>query len=277
LKLYNPFSLKAKIFKNIYKIFNFYKCEYKNKGEFIEYLESKFNKKLISSIYIPTQKEKFVLQLQNNKEILGYVKFPINKLGMERVRNEINAYRLLNRLDEIMTIDEFDDKRFIILKPLNGKSRIFSKNEIQLILKEFERNESFYLFEHPRIKELLKKIEDLSLKTVLYEIIKNKSKKYQLVYEHGDFAPWNIVQTDKGLKTFDFEYFVKDGIECFDLIKYFFQIGRLLKKISNKELFSFLYKNTGCEKTIIFLFLIKEIIEGNFDKKEFFNIYKGEG
>ena len=275
LKLYNPFSFKAKIFKEIFKIFSFYKCEYKNKGEFIKFLEEKFDKKLISSLYISTQKEKYVLQLQDNGKIFGYVKFPINKLGIKRVKNEIKAYKLLNRLDEIIAIDEFENKPFIVLKPLNGKSRIFSKNEVEQILKEFERNEKFYLAEHPRIVDIEKKIDDSLLKEILKNIIEDKSQKYKLVYEHGDFAPWNIIEIKNGmLKAFDFEYFVEEGIECFDLIKYYFQIGRLLKKLSGRELFDYVYKNTNCEKKIIFLFLIKEITEKNFEKEEFLKIYK---
>ena len=98
-KLYNPFSSKAKKFKSVVKFlvlrFNilfkiFTKKE--NKSEFIVYLEKELNESLVSSLYFATANDKAVLQLQSKEaKILGYLKYPLNKIGFKHIKNEIRA------------------------------------------------------------------------------------------------------------------------------------------------------------------------------------------
>ena len=86
---------------------------------------------------------------------------------------------------------------------------------------------------------------------------------FQVVYEHGDFAPWNIIKTNNDeLKLFDFEYFVKDGLEYMDLIKYYFQIENLLNQKKDNELISsVLTKIENENKNLLFtIYLYKEIM-----------------
>ena len=72
-QLYNPFSARAKLLKSVTKAL----CVHANplaklmlptiavkKSKFIEYLEEKLNKQLISSVYVPTDNDKIVMQLQ---------------------------------------------------------------------------------------------------------------------------------------------------------------------------------------------------------------------
>ena len=86
--------------------------------------------------------------------------------------------------------------------------------------------------------------------------------QYALVYEHGDFTPWNIVNVDKNYIPFDFEHFVEDGLEYFDLIKYYYQIGRLLEDMKAKELTAYIFKQINVKeiRELLQLFLIKEIV-----------------
>ena len=96
----------------------------------------------------------------------------------------------------------------------------------------------------------------------------SKSKKeYRLVYEHGDFAPWNIVKVKDDYVPFDFEYFVEDGLEYFDLIKYYYQIGNLLEKKTNDELKKYIYSKIKFDEIEIIyeLYLIKENIMKNLE------------
>ena len=105
----------------------------------------------------------------------------------------------------------------------------------------------------PEMPEYVAKVEN---------IIKNSTLNYQLVYEHGDFTPWNIVQVEKNYTPFDFEYFVEYGLEYFDVIKYYYQIGKLLKHKNSEELITFVVKKIEIQeiKTLFELFLIKEIV-----------------
>ena len=100
------------------------------------------------------------------------------------------------------------------------------------------------------------------------------SEELKLVYEHGDFAPWNIMICNNRIRMFDFEYFEENGIEYFDMIKYYFQIENLLKKTKNSMIIKIILSKLNCnyKNEILMLFLLKEIIlkkkEGVCVKKE---------
>jgi hypothetical protein len=95
--------------------------------------------------------------------------------------------------------------------------------------------------------------------------------KYHLVYEHGDFTPWNIVRVGEEYIPFDFEYFVEDGLEYFDTIKYYYQIGKLLEAKDGEELVEFVSTQVNIPeiKELITLFLIKEILRNKKENEPF--------
>jgi hypothetical protein len=82
------------------------------------------------------------------------------------------------------------------------------------------------------------------------------------VYEHGDFTPWNIVKVEEQYTPFDFEHFVEDGLEYLDLIKYYYQVGKLLEGLNGKELITYIAEEIKIEemRELLQLFLIKEIV-----------------
>lgn len=266
-KLYNPFSKKAKIFKNImYYIVKFFPLgTFKNEGKFINFLKGRFNKNIISSIYIATANDKLVLQIQDKKEILGYIKFPLNTIGKKRLLNEKKAIDILYEKNMInykyLIFDFFENTPFLFLPNIEGK--ISNENiDILPILKSLKKDKKYKLKNHPRIKDLLIKADEKYRNKIL-ELISKSNDEYYEVYEHGDFAPWNIIKKDNKYILFDFEYFEERGLEYLDFIKYYYQVEKLLNKRQNEFLInSVLEKCKFKEKEIIFkIFLIKEIIE----------------
>ena len=96
----------------------------------------------------------------------------------------------------------------------------------------------------------------------------------EVVYEHGDFAPWNIIKNENNeLKLFDFECFVEDGLEYMDLIKYHFQIESLLNQKKGNELINIILSKLNTEnKNLIFkIYLYKEIMIKHTEKVEYEN------
>jgi hypothetical protein len=288
-KLYNPFSNKAKIFKTILKnLCNFqFICnklsEKKSNSQFIKYLNKKFNKKFISSIYIATEKDKFVLQLQSDNTIFGYLKYPLNKIGKKRVLNEKKAIEIFSNLkiiEKYLLFDYFENTPFLVLKPLEGEFSIYDKKEILIILEKMKRDKKFQLKNHPRIEKIKNSLKNnLDLKNRFEKIIDNSVESFQLVYEHGDFAPWNIIKKKNKLIPFDFEYFEENGLEYMDMIKYYYQIGKLLKKYKNYNLVKFIFSHFNIpEKEILFqIFIFNEIlrkIEENKSYNEELNLLK---
>ncbi len=275
--LYNPFSKKAKLLKAIAK-FVFVHCNplakrilpivQVNKSKFIKKLEKKLEKRLTSSVYIATDKEKFVLQLQDRNGIVGYLKYAFKAKGMERLINEKKAIKVCAGLDlvpEIILKSKYKKRPFILLENLNGSFGLPNRQEYKSILKSLEKDRSFKLRMHPRILSLKSKLAayDLeSLAHLLDKLVNSSENKYLEVYEHGDFAPWNLIRTEQGIVPFDFEYFEKNGLQYLDEIKYHFRIEHLLNNKNGMDLVEAVAVNVPIDefKVLFQIFLIKEII-----------------
>ena len=282
-KLYNPFSTKAKILKNVSKfsfitlnIFTKYLGVKKEKSDFINYLEKLLDKKLHTSLYFATANDKIVLQLQSTEaKIIAYVKYPLNTQGRNRVLNEVKALEILSSqgiLTSYILKDNYANNPFIVLHELDGVIEIVSDAVVKTILQKLYRVKSYRLENHPRVQSLKEVLIHLKMSDTLLKleiICKKSSKEYLLVYEHGDFAPWNIVKVNNEYIPFDFEYFVEDGLEYFDLIKYYYQIGSLLEFKSGNSLKDYVCSKISMNEIeyIYELYLIKEKILNNLEKE----------
>ncbi|MBU2947826.1 hypothetical protein [Zobellia uliginosa] len=275
-ELYTPFSFKTRFLKAIAKIafinFNFFARKIVSKklvkSSFISFLEQQFHKDLTCSVYIATDKDKVVLQLQDASGVVGYVKYAINARGEKKLLNEKKGITILSRnniVPKLMLEGVFEDSNYIILKKLEGNVQLFDTDEYQKILNSFKKDTSYKLSNHPRIitlKESLAKNDFKDLSKNLEKIIARSTLNYLEVYEHGDFAPWNLIQTKEGLTPFDFEYFEEKGLEYLDKIKYHFQIENLLNKKEGLVLIKALSEKIKLEEfNLIFqVFLMKEIL-----------------
>ena len=278
-KLYNPFSSKAQKFKSVVKfafstlnfIFKPLVSSKKKKSKFVSYLESELGEELIVSLYFATLKDKIVLQLQSkDAKILGYLKYPLNDVGLKHIENEIKAFEILSSkgiVDKPVLTKKYEGTPFLLLKELDGVIDKVKESSLEVILAKFKRENSFTLACHPRVLELKSALErnDMSEYLVTVESICSKSTlEYKLVYEHGDFTPWNIVKVGEEYIPFDFEYFVEDGLEHFDHIKYYYQIGKLLESKKGEALVAFIEKKVAIPEIekLLMLFLIKEVLRG---------------
>lgn len=277
-KLYNPFSKKAKIFKSVVVFVSKYfkplcslvlpivKIE---QSEFSKYLNNVLNKNLTISLYKATECDKFVLQLQDEESIIyGYLKFPLSEIGKQRVLNEKQAITLLsnqNIIPELLFNGNYKGTPFIILKNIEGIIKQVPDDSYKNVLKLFYKKKVHKLFEHPRVVGLLQQLKVLGLNEYhvqLQNLLKNSNAIYKEVYEHGDFAPWNLIQTSKGIIPIDFEYFVENGMEFLDEIKYHFQINYLLHGHQGKELINKIEGKLNIDEfnLVFYIFLLKEII-----------------
>ena len=275
-KLYNPFSLKAKILKNIssfsFMTLNLFAKLFattKERSEFVIYLEKLLDQDLVVSLYFATAKDKVVLQLQSkDAKILGYLKYPISKIGLIHIQNEIKAFEILSSnktVEPYLLSQEYMGKPFLFLKELDGTIDTVSKKDIDNILEKFKKEDTFTIGEHPRIKQIKEHCQKNDMQEYISkidEICEKCTLKYSLVYEHGDFAPWNILKVKEEYIPFDFEYFVEDGLEYLDMIKYYYQIGILLENKEEEELYKFVKKKVDIVefKELFELYLIKEIV-----------------
>ena len=276
--LYNPFSNKAKFLKAVVRFL----CLYCNliakiflptikvsKSDFIAFLEKTLEvSSLTSSVYMGTIKDKVVLQLQANNKVIGYVKYPLNDIGLKHVLNEKKAFDILSDkklIDSYLLFDTYKETPFLILKAIDGDIKKNNNPNINLILATYKKPKTFILKEHPRIQQLQEdlKVHDLQNYFVVLEGVCNLSnQRYHEVFEHGDFAPWNLIKNRETCIPFDFEYFEEEGLEYLDAIKYHYQIEHLLNIKTGIELIYAISSKVDInEFMIIFqIFLIKEII-----------------
>ncbi|MFP4845204.1 hypothetical protein [Winogradskyella sp. PE311] len=279
-KLYNPFSLKGKIFKSVFRQITFVlnkpiklllgKKHFQSSAFIIE-LQKLLDTKINSSLYIATAKDKVVLQLQNRDNyVIGYVKFSLNNLGNDHIKNEVNAIQILIKAgivdsNYLILTNEYKGSNYCVLKNLEGTISSISEVIIQDILKSFKRKTQYTLALHPRVLNIRKQLElqkQSEIIKILDDTINDCKSDYRLVYEHGDFAEWNIIKIGEDYRLFDFEYFVKDGLEYLDLFKFYFQKASLLAGYKGPRLVAYLEKKINLShrfKTLFIIFLIKEI------------------
>jgi hypothetical protein len=277
--LYNPFSFRAKCFKKCVKFFFLYfhvfakfafNVKKGTKSYFIKYLETILKQSLVSSVYFATTGDKVVIQLQSlQSDVVGYIKYPLNEIGLKHLENEKRAIEVLSSRSIIggyLLHGEFDNTPFLLLPALEGTIGLIEKIEVVKLLSIFSRDNAFPIAEHPRVIHLIKALDDCGLMKyhpLVKRICLESRLSYSLVYEHGDFTPWNIIKVNNKFIPFDFEHFFENGLEHLDLIKYYYQIGRLLYKKTGKELIDFLLVEVDKEEFVLLfqLFLLKEIVK----------------
>lgn len=276
-KLYNPFSSKAKLLKALFLFLTYLSPFYvkkifatvmEDKSGLIRHMVNELKEDVIPSFYYATNKDKVVLQLQTVEgDIVGYLKYPVNEIGLLHLENEKKAIELLsdeNIVQNYLLQGEYDGIPFILLSPLEGEIGLIERQSLDKLVLKFRKNGRFTLRKHPRIialEQSLKSVNLLEYAQILASITQKSTAEYACVYEHGDFAPWNIVNASGQLIPFDFEFFVKDGLEHLDMIKYYFQVGTLLQSKMGKELISFVHSNVHIAEffCLIRVFFLKEI------------------
>ena len=284
-KLYNPFSKKARLLKRLmqYVFVNhntlakkLFAISIKTKSGFLSELEKNTGLTLSSSLYFSTDKNKIVLQLQNNSKVIGYLKLPLTEKGVEFLEKEKQAIQLLSKLGLALpyhTYNTYKTRPYLILEELQGRIGRPEKKDIDKVLKALIKKEKYKLEDHPRVKGIQKRLlsnDPSNYLCILKKVTGSSKVYYHEVYEHGDFAPWNIITTNEGLKLFDFEYFHEEGIEFFDLIKYFYQIGKLLEKKRGNSLLLFVESKVNIQNFIeVFaVFLVKEALLQRDENKD---------
>jgi len=275
-QLYNPFSLKARFLKKIAYHAPFFNIVAKDKSEFITFLEGRLGQKITSSVYYSSCKYKVVLQLQSKGLVIGYLKLGITEQGNEKVQNEYNALSILEGdiAPKVIDSGEFEEHFFILIEPIKGIQKKPSRQDLNILLSELEHSSSkeFKLSNHPRVLSIKKRLVDCNMKEYLVQlekIVAYDKSNYSLVYEHGDFAAWNMQYTDSNYRLIDFEFFEENGIEGMDLCKFYYTNDLYINNTPLNKVANRVLNNLDANlKSIFFIFLLNEVLirlENNWD------------
>jgi len=179
-KLYNPFSVKARVLKKasqfvLKKAPNLFLGKAHKKSDFVAYLEQVLEIKLKTSVYWATSKDKVVLQLQSNKKVYGYLKFPQNEAGLKNIQNEKKAFKILSEysiIPPLMCSGTYKNIPYILLSELKGAIGLIDEESVLLLLNKFKKEKKIKAQQRLIIKldyEHKLKIEEDEKKRMLHE------------------------------------------------------------------------------------------------------------
>lgn len=276
-KLYNPFSWKPRLLKSVSRLLfininsfskRIFSFSNHNDSKFLRDIENSLGVSLQSSIYISTNKQKLVIQLISNNVIYGYLKFPLNDEGQYRILNEkfgLEKLSDLNLAPKLIHTGQYDGKTYILIENLEGSIGHVDETEWKSILNRYKKRNTFRLSDHPRVIKLRLDLEEkgfLDILKMINEDISSNNSNYLEVYEHGDYAPWNLMKIGNEILPFDYEYFVENGLQFLDEIMYHFRIIVLLKGKKGQEIIDEVRAKMDREdsETLFKIFLAKEVL-----------------
>ncbi|MBW1612941.1 MAG: hypothetical protein JRJ57_02975 [Deltaproteobacteria bacterium] len=180
----------------------------------------------------PTQK--ITIQLWDKNQIVGYLKYATKPAAVNRLEQE---YSMLTSLPKgigprPLKYGDFIDGIALLIAPLFGKqvqSKLPPTLEVKQLLKEMVKKEKYSVENHPWVQKLREKnAEDIDC-----WLLHLTNRQWQLVVNHGDFAPWNIFKcTDGRIRAIDWEYGCLEGFPYIDLTYYLLQVIALIYRWS---------------------------------------------
>lgn len=196
------------------------------------------------------RKKKMIVQIRSSLgEIVGYLKYGETPEARECIIGEAACLAGLPPGMGPMCLGLLSEKRYacMALSPVQGAmlpARIPKDfKSISSYLKRLEQSQSYTLDEHPAMVRLREQVAALSgdasvpslsgLERVLEPL---SGRQWPLVFQHGDFAPWNVLRIPSselrsaasGLCAIDWEEGVRDGFPYLDLSYFCLQTGYLM-------------------------------------------------
>lgn len=286
LKIYHPQSTKARLFKHCLslgfgsgilsrllrktKIDN---TNYSNglDNELFDFLKEALTDTELTfavSLGTPAAHRKPVIQIMKDAEILGYAKIGWNRATLPLIRNEADTLVRLSEsslksiaVPKLYYQGEWKGKYICIQSAPNGDTRsapailnatysrvlenlsLIAPQELVLKKSSFWRDvlTNIAKVDHPYYRQVLEQSSD-------YVKSKVSGSNLKFHFRHGDFAPWNVKQTEGQYFVYDWEYARLESSAAWDLFHFFLQTHWLLKGLSAGQSFRHLISNEQLEK-----------------------------
>ncbi|RKX69975.1 hypothetical protein DRP53_06545 [candidate division WOR-3 bacterium] len=191
---------------------------------------------LIVGKQTPIQKVKIIL-LDDRGDVVGFLKYAERIIAKMRLTHEYKILSILPR-----DIAPRPIKLDTLYNGIGLLTSVISGQKIKAVLPPapdvikfmnrlvIEKNKS--LDNHPWIQRL-KTEKKFSYNEWLEPLCK---LKWDVVIEHGDFVPWNLLETKDGsIKAVDWEFASLEGFPYIDIVYYILQIAALIKKWNPKR------------------------------------------
>ncbi len=182
----------------------------------------------------PGPAQKFTVQLWDDFQIIGYLKYGEKPAAQARLQQE---YAILKSLPEglgprVLLYGEFAEGLAIALAPVPGRSlpaRISSLANADKFISRLIMGGMHEASNHPWIRHMLERHNSL----IDPWVDAFKDAFWPVVIQHGDFAPWNIYYDSSGIMTaIDWEYGTIVGFPYLDRAFFILQVTLLMNRWS---------------------------------------------
>lgn len=246
--LYNPSSFKGQCVKILtlilFPLWVVFSRRF-SRGRALEVLEGSCVTRFRSSVYCSTDGVKYVVHLWdivNKTSIVAKVSF--EDLGRKRLKAElegINAFGNLGLTTVSVLNSHFSEElSFLMFHHIGAMFNVYSDEFVSKLSKKTKLGKKLPANRHPRVLDIISKLElcgQSEAGDALRKFANTMHKEFAVSVEHGDLAPWNLYRLKEGgVFAFDFELFVKDGMEYLDCMKYYYTQLKLLQRVGVNEI-----------------------------------------
>lgn len=176
--------------------------------------------------------QKFTIELRNRVgAVIGYIKYATEGLAQQRLAQE---YAMLMRLAPgigpiPLKFSNMGEGVALLITPLRGRevaAKLPPSPEVVAFAKSLETAAPVRLAAHPHIRAVRERI-GARLDGILEDLA---HRKWPIVLQHGDFAPWNLrrCRQSNTLVAFDWEFGTPNGFPCIDLAYFILQTTLLI-------------------------------------------------
>ena len=273
LNIYQPGSFKGRILKTflpvlykfpmILRILKIESFSFEMLPEIDEEIKSLFgNNKVNYSLYIGdtsfVNNRKIIIQISDNRYILGYAKYAYEDIVKKSFENEIITLNSLKEkgiagIPSVLWHGNIGQLAgFIQSTEKNGSEKTvlsLTPHHWEFLVELNKKTKNTIIWEESKYKQILVNFEEdvrtsnWSCKEKLLKIIKDVELTfcqdgYVASFFHGDFTPWNICVKKEHIFVFDFEYSEFDMPEWMDIFHYITQVAIMSENKSSVEIYN---------------------------------------
>jgi hypothetical protein len=163
--------------------------------------------------------------------VIGYLKLATTEQAKRRLAHEREILRVLaTGFGPIMLKSgAIGETEALLLAPIVGiplAARSPPASDIIDFARSLPRGAAVALSQHPWIRDMRGICNAPSLEDALADL---DHRRWAIVFQHGDFAPWNLLRTTSGaIVALDWEYGAAEGFAYLDLCHFILQVAALV-------------------------------------------------
>ena len=177
--------------------------------------------------------QKLIVQIWDDQGVIGYLKYAETPAALRRLSNECTILSSLpiGLGPTVLKHGPVHNGRGLLLSPIAGRMlpvTLPPSKSVDAFLHNIPMCPPVKMSDHPWVQENL---QDCGRHIMPWlEVLTDR--KWPVVHQHGDLAPWNLIKASTGEVAIDWEYGSIQGFPYLDFIQYCLQVGALINRWS---------------------------------------------